>query len=68
MHSDTHIAEKLARENRELREKLAIAEQWIGRELSEIRFRKMKEEAKKQTKYGLMESEEDMEQRCMKYF
>lgn len=68
MHSDTHIAEKLARENRELREKLAIAEQWIGRELSEIRFRKMKEEAKKQTKYGLMESEEDIEQRCMKYF
>ena len=68
MHSDAHIAEKLAKENQELRQKLAIAEQWIGRELSEIRFRKMKEEAKKQTKFGLMESEEDIEKRCEKYF
>ncbi len=68
MHSDTHITEKLAKENQELREKLAIAEQWIGRELSEIRFRKMKEEAKKQTKHGLMESEEDIHERCKKYF
>jgi hypothetical protein len=50
MHSDTHITDKLAQENQELREKLAIAEQWIGRELSEIRFRKMKEEAKKTNK------------------
>jgi len=68
MHSDAHITEKLSQENRELREKLAIAEQWIGRELSEIRFRKMKEEAKKHTKHGLAESEQDIEERCRKYF
>ncbi|MBP7806082.1 hypothetical protein KA057_00180 [Candidatus Gracilibacteria bacterium] len=67
MHSDTHITDKLAQENQELREKLAIAEQWIGRELSEIRFRKMKEEAKKQTKHGLSESEQDIEERGKKY-
>jgi hypothetical protein len=67
MHSDTHITDKLAQENQELREKLAIAEQWIGRELSEIRFRKMKEEAKKQTKHGLSESEQDIEERWKKY-
>lgn len=68
MHSDAHITANLSKENRELREKLAIAEQWIGRELSEIRFRKMKEEAKKQTKHGLTESESDIEERCRKYF
>ena len=55
MNSGTTITQKLTQENRELREKLAIAEQWIGRELSETRFRKMKEETKQATKYGLLE-------------
>lgn len=68
MHTDPHIVDTLALENRKLREKLAIAEQWIGRELSEIQFRKLKDEAMKQTKHGLVESEEETESRFKKYF
>jgi hypothetical protein len=68
MNSDKKITQKLVKENQELREKLSIAEKWIGRELSEIRFRKMKEEAKQATKYGLSESEDDIDKRCEKYF
>lgn len=64
----TDILIKLATENEKLREKLTIAEQWIGRELSEIHFRKMKSEATKATKNGLTETEEEIEERCRKYF
>ncbi len=63
-----HIIDSLELENRKLREKLAIAEQWIGRELSEIHFRKMKAEAMKMTKHGLQESEKEVEERLKKYF
>lgn len=68
MKSETNIAEKLVLENQKLREKLAIAEQWIGREISEIRFRKMKEAATKDARHGLHESEADIEERLRKYF
>lgn len=65
---DADILIKLATENEKLREKLTIAEQWIGRELSEVHFRKMKSEATKATKNGLAETEEEIESRCKKYF
>ncbi len=68
MNPGTNIIQQLERENTNLREKLSIAEQWIGRELSEMQFRKMKYETTKQTKHGLHESEEDIEKRCRKYF
>lgn len=65
---EADILIKLATENEKLREKLTIAEQWIGRELSEVHFRKMKYEATKATKNGLAETEEEIENRCSKYF
>lgn len=68
MTPDTNIITKLEDENKELREKLTIAEQWIGRELSEIHFRKMKAEATKTTKNGLEETVKEIEKRIRKYF
>lgn len=65
---DADMLIQLANENENLREKLTIAEQWIGRELSEIHFRKMKSIATKETKNGLSETEEEIENRCSKYF
>lgn len=68
MNSDADILIKLEHENKKLREKLTIAEQWIGRELSETHFRKMKSEATKNTKTDLSETEEEVEKRFEKYF
>lgn len=68
MTPDAHIITKLEIENKQLREKLSIAEQWIGREISEMHFRKMKAEATKTTKDGLIETEEEVEKRIKKYF
>ena len=65
---DADILTKLAHENEKLREKLTIAEQWIGRELSEMHFRRMKLETTKNTKNGLAETPEEVEERCKKYF
>jgi hypothetical protein len=65
---DADILTKLAHENEKLREKLTIAEQWIGRELSEMHFRRMKLETTKNTKNGLTETPEEVEERCKKYF
>ncbi len=58
----------LKKENQLLRERLAIAEQWIGREIRQMQFRKEKEETQKTTKIGLMETEEDIIERSKKYF
>lgn len=68
MSTDPYIIDTLELENRKLREKLAIAEQWIGRELSAMHFRKMKENTMKTTKHGLIESEKEIEERMRKYF
>lgn len=68
MSTDPNIIDTLELENRKLREKLAIAEQWIGRELSEMHFRKMKENTMKTTKHGLIERDEEIEERMRKYF
>jgi uncharacterized membrane-anchored protein YjiN (DUF445 family) len=68
MTPDAHIITKLEDENKKLREKLSIAEQWIGRELSEVHFRKMKSETTKATKDGLEETEKEIEDRLKKYF
>jgi len=68
MTPDLHIITKLEDENMKLREKLSIAEQWIGRELSEMHFRKMKAEATKTTKNGLEETGKEIEERLRKYF
>ncbi len=65
---DTNILIKLENENKKLREKLNIAEQWIGRELSEMHFRKMKLETTKNTKNGLTETLKEIEERCSNYF
>lgn len=68
MNSDADILIKLERENQKLREKLTIAEQWIGRQLSETRFRKMKSEAAKNTRIELAETDEERDERFQKYF
>lgn len=68
MTSDADILIKLEHENKKLREKLTIAEQWIGRELSETHFRKMKSEATKSTKNDLSETDAEVEKRFEKYF
>lgn len=68
MNSDADILIKLERENQKLREKLTIAEQWIGRELSETRFRKMKSESTRNTRIELTETDEERDERFQKYF
>lgn len=59
--------QKLSEENRELRKKLATAEQWIWRELSGRVFRKMKTETTREAQQGLAETEEEITKRCQKY-
>jgi len=68
MTPDTHIIHKLTSENRKLREALSVAEQWIGREVSEMRLRKTKEETMQRTRKGLVESEIEIRARIEKYF
>ena len=68
MSPETHIITTLTLENQRLREKLSIAEQWIGREVSETRLKKTKEETMKNTRKGLQESEEEIRIRLQKYF
>jgi hypothetical protein len=63
-HADILI--KLDRENKKLREKLTIAEQWIGRELSEMRFRKMKSESTRNTRIELTETDEERDEKDFK--
>lgn len=41
---------ELAKENKKLREKLTIAEQWIGREISDMQLRRTKEEMLRKTR------------------
>lgn len=64
----THIITQLELENKKLREKLSIAEQWIWREISEMHFRKMKADTTEKTKNGLLETDAEIEQRIQKYF
>ncbi len=58
---------ELSKENKKLREKLTIAEQWIGREISDMQLRRTKEEMLKQTRWELYESEESIRERIEKY-
>ncbi|MFA6080080.1 MAG: hypothetical protein WC753_01205 [Candidatus Gracilibacteria bacterium] len=64
---DTSIQE-LAKKNQELREKLIAAEQWIGREFSDMQLRRHKEEATNTTRIKLTETPEHIEKRITKYF
>lgn len=61
------LAIQLTLENKKLREKLTIAEQWIGREISDMHLRKIKEETHKKTKIDLNESESEIIKRIKKY-
>lgn len=68
MTHDASNIQKLALENEKLREELFIAKQWIGREVSEMRLRKTKEETMQRTRKGLHESEIEIRGRIEKYF
>lgn len=68
MTPDAHYLQKLVHENQKLRAELAIARQWIGREVSEIRMRKVKQETVHSTRKDLQESEDDIRTRIRKYF
>lgn len=68
MAPNTPLITQIASENKKLRERLAIAEQWIGRELSDMQLRKIKEEMYQKTKVDLNESEADILTRIKKYF
>ena len=60
--------QKLAQKNQELREKLIAAEQWIGREFSDMQLRRDKEETTDNTRLKLTETPEYIEKRIIKYF
>lgn len=68
MTPDASNIQKLVLENQKLREKLSIAQQWIGREVSEMRMRKTKEETMQRTRKDLHESEIEIRERIEKYF
>lgn len=68
MNSKDDTLIKLEHENQKLRDKLTIAEQWIGREMTDTHFRKMKSEASKSTRIELSETDEEVEKRFEKYF
>ena len=68
MTPDSQFLQKLVHENQKLRAELAIAQQWIGREVSEIRMRKVKQETVHTTRKDLQESEDDVRGRIRKYF
>ncbi len=68
MTPDSQFLQKLVHENQKLRAELAIAQQWIGREVSDIRMRKDKQETLHATKKDLQESEDDIRARIRKYF
>jgi len=68
MTPDSQFLQKLIHENQKLRAELAIAQQWIGREVSEIRMRKVKQETVHATRKDLQESEDDIRARIRKYF
>lgn len=68
MTTDNLSIQELAQKNHELREKLAAAEQWIGREFSDWKLRTQKETMIDQTRTGLIETSEYIEQRIKKYF
>lgn len=68
MSPHAHIIDELIQENKKLREALSVAEQWIGREVSEMRLRKTKEETMKRTRLDLAESEAEIRERLDKYF
>lgn len=60
--------QELAKKNQELQEKLAAAEQWIGREFSDRKLRIEKEAALDKTRAELTETGEHIEARIKKYF
>jgi uncharacterized membrane-anchored protein YjiN (DUF445 family) len=60
--------QNLAQKNHELREKLAAAEQWIGREFSDRKLRIQKEATMDKTRAELVETTEHIEKRIKKYF
>ena len=68
MTPDSSSLQKLVHENQKLRAELAIAQQWIGREVSEIRMRKVKQETMHSTRKSLQEGEDDIRSRIHKYF
>ncbi len=63
----TQIINSLQLENQKLRQALSIAEQWIWREVSEMRLRKTKEETMNRTRTDLHESEQEIKIRIEKY-
>ncbi len=60
--------QELAKKNQELQEKLAAAEQWIGREFSDRKLRLEKEATLDKTRTELTETGEHIESRIKKYF
>ncbi len=68
MSPHSSLITQLSSENKKLKEKISVLEQWIGREVSDMNLRKIKEETKKKTKIDLSESESDILARAKKYF
>ncbi|MEI6711979.1 MAG: hypothetical protein WCK88_07620 [bacterium] len=60
--------QELAKKNQELQERLAAAEQWIGREFSDRKLRLEKESMLEKTRNELTETSEHIEKRIKKYF
>lgn len=68
MSPDIELLKKLSSENKRLREQLTAAEQWIGREISDMQVRRHKESVTRTVRQELVESREDIHTRIEKYF
>lgn len=68
MSQKSDLIEQLTHENRILRERLAAAELWISREISDMQWRQEREKMLQKVRWELVETEWEIFERIQKYF